>query len=370
MNLSFQKIFFTIASIFAIFAILILAKAVLIPLGFALLISFILFPMAKKIEAWGLNRTMAASLSIISMLLFIAGGIYYFSSQIIELSKEFGDMKDKIILIFANITLYINSNVNFMPNIEKGELINRIKDLLNESAGSLVSQTFNNTASFLTGLLAAIVFTFLILIYRKGLVEAFIRFYTENDRVKVLKMFKKIQQVGKKYLLGMMLLIFILGSANSIGLWIIGIDNPFLFGFLAGVLAIVPYVGTLVGAAIPIIYTFMTYDSIWMPIAVAILFYVVQFIESNFLSPKIVGGSLKINALAAILSIIIGASVWGLAGMILFLPFTAMLKVFCEEYEELKPIGLIIGVQNIKKDDGGVKIISKVSKKIKSLVTK
>ena len=105
----------------------------------------------------------------------------------------------------------------------------------------------------------------------------------------------------------MILLIIIIGLANSIGLWIIGIDNPFLFGFLGAILSIVPYVGTALGAIIPVLYAFVSYDSLWPAIAVAILFWAVQLISDNFLSPKIVGGSLHINALTAILSLIIGA---------------------------------------------------------------
>ncbi len=71
-------------------------------------------------------------------------------------------------------------------------------------------------------------------------------------------MIKSVQQVGKRYLVGMILIMIILGFINSIGLVIIGLDNPFLFGFMAAVLAIVPYVGTTIGAAIPILYAFMT----------------------------------------------------------------------------------------------------------------
>jgi predicted PurR-regulated permease PerM len=146
-------------------------------------------------------------------------------------------------------------------------------------------------------------------------------------------MFKSVQQVGQKYLFGMILLTIAIGLANSVGLWIIGIDNPFLFGFLGATLAIVPYIGTYVGAIIPVLYAFMSYDSPWKAIAVAILFWFVQLVTDNFLTPKIVGGSLKVNALAAILSLFIGAAVWGIAGMILFLPFAAMLKVaFCKLY--------------------------------------
>jgi predicted PurR-regulated permease PerM len=140
----------------------------------------------------------------------------------------------------------------------------------------------------------------------------------------------------------MFLLIIILGFANSIGLLIIGIDSPFLFGFLAAILSIVPYIGTTIGATIPVLYALMSSDSIWVPVAVMVLFWSIQTIESNFLSPKIVGSSVNVNALVAILSLLIGASVWGIAGMILFLPFAAMLRVVCEEFEQLKPIAMLI----------------------------
>jgi predicted PurR-regulated permease PerM len=168
----------------------------------------------------------------------------------------------------------------------------------------------------------------------------------------------------------MILLIIIIGLANSIGLWIIGIDNPFLFGFLGAVLSIVPYVGTAFGAILPILYAFVSYDTLWPAIAVAILFWAVQLISDNYLSPKIVGGSLHINALVAILSLIIGALVWGVAGMILFLPFAAMLKVFCEEFENLKPIAILIGNQNYKEKNIGGKIIKRRITKVKGWVSK
>ena len=171
--------------------------------------------------------------------MIIGGGIFLFSTQIIELSKEFPHFQDKIVLAFTEVTLYINKNVNFIPNLEKSELFDRIKGLLNESIGSLVKQTFSNTVTFLAGLLATIIFTFLILINRKGLTKAFSWFYPEDKKERVVKMFKSVQQVGQKYFFGMILIILILGVVNSVGLWIFGIDNPFIFGFLAAIFS--PY---------------------------------------------------------------------------------------------------------------------------------
>jgi predicted PurR-regulated permease PerM len=120
----------------------------------------------------------------------------------------------------------------------------------------------------------------------------------------------------------------------------------------------------------PILYALISYNSLWMATEVAVLFWAVQLTVDNFLSPKIVGGSININALSSILSLIIGAAVWGIAGMILFLPFTAMLKIVCEEFEALKPIALLIGNQNYQKSDDNNKFINKWVGKIKDWFTK
>jgi len=370
MNLSFQKLFFVTATVFALFAILILAKPILIPLSVALLISFILFPLAKKFESWGMNKILAAFLSIFAIFLIIGGVIFFFSTQIIKLSAEFSHFQDKILLAFTDVTIYINNNVPFIQDLKKDELFARLKDWLSESTGSLVRKSINNTATFLAGLLATIIFTFLILIYRNGLTQAFMAFSHEDKRERVVKMFKSVQQVGQKYFSGMLLIIILIGLINSIGLWIIGIDNPFLFGFLGATLSIIPYIGTTFGAIIPVTYAFVSHDSWWMAISIAVLFWGVQLISDNFLTPKIVGGSLKVNALTTILSLIIGAAVWGVAGMILFLPFVAMLKVVCEEYEELKPVALLIGNQNYQEKGGSGKFISKWFEKIQGWFSK
>lgn len=370
MNLSFQKIFYVIATVIGLFAILILAKSVLIPLSFAFLIAFILYPVARKLESWGTNEIVSAFLSILALFLIIGGGVFLFSNQIIMLSENLTDFKAEILSVLADATLFINKNIEFLKPLEKGELLDRIKTWINNSAGTLISQTFSSTANIIFGMITSVIFTFLILIYRKGLVRALVSFYPDEHKEKAFKMFQSVQKVGQQYLFGMMIIVLILGFLNSTGLWIIGIDNPFLFGFLAAILALIPYAGTFLGASVPVLYSLISYDSIWMPISIVLFFWFVQFIEGNFLTPKIVGGNLKMNALSSILSIIIGASVWGIAGMILFLPFAAMLKVVCQEYDALKPISLLIGEQNYKEKEEKSKSIDKGFAKIKTWFSK
>ncbi len=343
MHISFRQLFFTIASLIALFVIMVFAKGVLVPLSLALLLSFILFPLCRKLERWGMSKVPAAFLSIFIMFLIIGGIIFFFSTQMLHLSGEFSAFQDKLMALFTDVVIFINNNVSFVDDVSRGQLLAQTKTWAKQSAGTLLQSTFSSGATFLTGLLTTVIYTFLFLIYRNGLINALAKFYSEEHRPRVIQMFRNVQKVGQNYLSGMLLLIVILGTANSVGLWIIGIDSPFLFGFLAATLSIIPYIGTTFGAFLPVLYAFMSHDSLWVPVAVAILFWSIQLVESNFLSPKVVGSSLKVNALAAILSLIAGAMVWGVAGMILFLPFAAMLKVVCEEYVELRPVAMLIG---------------------------
>lgn len=342
MKLSFQKLFFILAFVFGLFVVIIFAKPVLIPLSLALLISFILLPVAKKIESWGVSRIISTFLSLLILFIILGSGITLFSTQMINLSGQMTDFSDKIMDILSQVVVYINNNVTFIENLNRQDLLEEGKKWVKDSSGTLLQSTFSSTAAFLTGFLTTVIFTFLILIYRDGLTRAFVAFGDEENRIRIYKMLQRIQKVGQQYLSGMFLLITILGFANSIGLLIIGIDSPFLFGFLAALLSIIPFVGTTAGAIIPVLYAFMSADSYWVPVAVGLWFWGIQVIESNFLNPKIVGSSLNLNALVAIMSLLVGAAVWGVAGMILFLPFASILKTICEEFDQLKPVAMLI----------------------------
>lgn len=365
MKISFQKLFFILAFVFGLFAVLVIAKPVLIPLSMALFISFILLPLVKKLEGWGLNKMLSAFIPMLLLFLIIGGSIILFSAQIMSLSDQLDSFTEKIMKTLSDVVILINKNVKFIDDFNSEEMVEKGKEWLKESSGSLIKTAFSSSAAFITGLVSTIIYTFLLLIYREGLTRAFIAFGKDENRSKISGMLKNIQSVGKQYLSGMFLLILILGVANSVGLLIIGIDSPFLFGFLAALLSIVPFVGTTIGATIPVLYAFLSSDSIWVPVAVIVLFWTIQTIESNFLNPKIVGSSVNVNALVAILSLLIGASVWGIAGMVLFLPFAAMLKVVCEEFDQLKPIAMLIS-NDISGDKKKEQKVSKWFEKIKA----
>jgi predicted PurR-regulated permease PerM len=141
----------------------------------------------------------------------------------------------------------------------------------------------------------------------------------------------------------MLLVYLIVGILNSIGLAIVGVPHPILFGFIASILTFIPYIGILISSLLPIAVSWITFNSIWYPLGVIIVFSIVQILEAYVIFPFAVGSRLKINTLAIIIMIVAGGILWGAAGMILFIPFTSIAKLIADRTENLKILSLLLG---------------------------
>ena len=343
MSISIRSIFYSIVVIAAVFVFLYFGAPVLIPLAIGLLLSFILFPICVKLEKWGLNRILAAIVGIIIVVGPLGIIFYFFSSEIIRMMSDFSDFGHRLTLLSHEVVYFINKHFSFLPDMEGDAIIDKGEEIVKKSGEKIMANTVNQTATILAGFIMVIVYTFLLLIYRSGLVSIFKRMGGHANQEQIEQMLHDVQKVGQQYLVGMSIIMVILGTLNSIALLLLGVEHAIFFGFLAAFLAIIPYVGTTIGALIPALFAFMTYTSYWIPIGVLLCFWLIQMIENNFLSPKIVGGNLNINALAAIFSLIVGGYIWGIAGMALFLPLTAIMRVFSGYFEQLRPFGMLLG---------------------------
>jgi predicted PurR-regulated permease PerM len=124
---------------------------------------------------------------------------------------------------------------------------------------------------------------------------------------------------------------------------VLGINHAILLGVIAGFLNIIPYIGVLIGSLFPIVMALLTKDSIWIAVGALGVCVVVQFLDNNFITPNVVGSSVSINPLATLIVLVIGGMLWGVAGMMLFIPYLGMLKVVLDNVDGLKPFGYLIG---------------------------
>lgn len=333
-----------------IIALMYFASNILIPIAFAVIFALLLYPICSFFEKkWNIPKIIAIIATFLLVFALLAGIGYFFSRQFFHLFDSIKDFSQNIERLFNRILAVVNEQV-FAGKLNFEDLFSAGAERLIRSSG-IISKTITSSTTFLTYTVLVIVYTFLFLLYRDSF-KKFILFHfkKQDSKKKARRILHTIQRVAQNYFYGLFLVIFIVGTLNGTGLWLIGLEYPFLFGYFASLLTIIPYIGTFIGGLLPFLYAMINYSVLWKPIAVVVLYTSIQTIEGNILTPKIVGSRVSLNPLIALLSLFIGAALWGLAGMVLFIPLMAIVKVIFDNIGPLKPYGLLLGSKFGKAD--------------------
>ena len=132
---------------------------------------------------------------------------------------------------------------------------------------------------------------------------------------------------------------------RSIALLILGVPYAILLGVLGAILNVVPFIGGVLAALLPMVIALITKDGLNIEIGIAVSYIVIQFTDNHFLIPYIVSSKVKINALISIIAVLLGGAVWGLSGMFLSIPFIGILKIIFDRIPEMKPWGHLLGTE-------------------------
>ncbi len=317
--------------------LMIIGKPIIVPLIFACFLAFLLKPLSTWFEKYLGNRMWAVILSILSMLSVVFVVVFLFGMR---LGKIIGD--------FDNISKKLNQGLQYSFRVI-GNLMgmrgDQVEDWLTNNLSSwadvptqILTSGLGSSAFVLGSILLCLIFVFFLLLYRTSFYQFLLYQFDEDARKKGGLMMLKVVKITKEYLNGLLLVILILATLNTIGLYLIGIDLALFWGVLGACLAIIPFIGTTLGGLLPAMFALANYGFSWQPLAVVIFYIIVQSIEGNIITPKIVGKSVRLNPFVAILSLLIGGALWGIAGMILALPLMAVIKIFMSNVELLQPV--------------------------------
>lgn len=317
-------------------------QGLLIPLVFAILFAVLLFPLAQRLETWRVPRVLAVLICLILTLAIITGILYAVSMQISSFAEVLPELIKRGNEYLNQIQTYADEQLNIDRKRQIAEVRKYLNQLLAEG-GTILTTTLLATTSTLTDVFLVLLFIFFFLLYRDFFRSFFYKAFHNTRRSKIDAVLQGIYTVVKDYLAGLVLVILIIGTLMSVGLLILGIDYAFFFGFFGAVLVLIPYFGISLGSLLPAAYALVTEDNPLKALGVIGLFLFVQTIEGNFITPYIVGSKVSINPLAAIIVLILWENVWGLAGLVLALPMTAIVKVVFDAVDSLKPYGFLIG---------------------------
>ena len=135
----------------------------------------------------------------------------------------------------------------------------------------------------------------------------------------------------------------IVALLSGLFLYSIDVEYYLLFAIWIAVMNLIPYIGVFISSAVVILYVFLTTDTIFYPLLTLAVLWSIQLLENNIITPLVVGAKVNVNALAVILAILIGGAIWGVSGMVLFIPLTGILKITFDSIPALQPYGYLLG---------------------------
>jgi predicted PurR-regulated permease PerM len=323
-----------------------------------------MFPICLRLEKWGWHKGLASFCAVLVAGVLLALFLSIVIMQLLHLMGQAPAFIQKMGGLIDKAETYVFQHWR----IEKSTQADHIHQLLGklmENSSAYFSSGMTFTANLISQFVLVLLFSFFLLYLRVFFLEFFYKVFASSDKLLIDDTMQKIYEVIQNYLVGLLKVIGIIGALNSIGLWCLGIESPLFFGFLGGVLVIIPYIGILIGSALPIIVALITKDSYWYAVGVMAVFLFVHILEGNLITPYVVGSKVSINPLVAIFALLLFGKLWGLAGLILALPVTAICKIIFDLLPGFKSVGFLLG----KPQKYHFKPYSRLHAKLRSRVT-
>ncbi|MGZ3900681.1 MAG: AI-2E family transporter [Bacteroidia bacterium] len=352
----YLKISVVLLGLVAFFYVIFIAQNIILPLVFATLVSILLNPMVNFLTNHRFNRVFAITISIFIALLIMVGIVIFITSQFDRFGEAMPQIKEKSTALFQQLTLWISKTFNLSYEKMNSWITKETREGLS-SSNAVIGNTVNTITHLLVMILLIPVYIFLILVYKPLILTFISKLFPIELHATVLDVLSQSKLLIHQYLVGILIELALVSALTSLGLFFIGVQSPVLFGVITGLLNMIPYVGVLIANITFVIIALVT-KSPTAAFLVLGLYVLVQFIDNNFIVPKIIGSKVQINALATIMTVLIGGELCGIAGMFLAIPVTAVFKVICDRVPGLEPIGFLLGdsIPSSKKKIFNIKI--------------
>lgn len=336
-----QGICYTLIILIASGYLLQIGSTIIIPIIFAILISVFLNPLDNKIRSVVKLKGLSIVLSFLCLILPLVLIATLFSFQLMNIMDSLPSISEGISDGYNKLIQKVNNFIPFL-NLSADSIIEKGEESDLSGPLKLVGQGLVSTTTVIGSAGLVLIYSFLFMYYKNSFKRFIIYTFDKENRPGVKESLVEIKETIQAYIGGLGLVIFILAILNSIGLSIIGIEHAIFWGTLAGLLAIIPFVGTLLGGMLPFIFALSTAEASWQPYAVIVYYLFIQQLEGNFITPKIVGGKVDINPLFAILSLVFFGSFWGIAGVILALPIISILKIVLSQFDKTEALSVLM----------------------------
>ena len=324
--------------------IMVVGKEFLVPFTWSLLIGLASVNLLDRLHAKTripMSLIIPGFLILLLVVIFLLGYFFYF-----ELSHIFADLPS--ILAKLSDKLHSLSQSIGSSGIPIPEHIDQ----------TFISEWVNNHNDTIVNLVSAfgiefwniilVIFYLFFLLYYKDLLPAFFTSHIKDKRklVEVKGSLERSMSVTRGYMYGLLIITGISAVMNLIVFMIFGLEYGLFFAVFLAVLNLIPFIGNPIGLAVIMLFAFITKDNIMIPIFIIIALFAVGFVQDNVIRPWLLGDKIKLNAFTVFVAIIIGGMIWGVSGMILFIPIVGIMKIFIEGNESTRNYAIFFSELN------------------------
>jgi len=313
---------FIIATI-AVSFILNFAQPFLIPLVLALLIRILIDPIIDyQIDFLRIHRIVAVFVSLCLIIFLFIIIVPFIGSSVITFLQSADDYNNKVLIL---IDLGISKLKEFNIDIDRETIRNSLNELpLLDWASTILS----NSASFISKFVLVIIMTLFLLLGKKS----------QN----ISPVWNDIIGHVKKYIFTKFITSSITGVSAGLIYWFLGLELAFIFGSLTFILNFIPVVGSIIAVLLPIPIAILQYPDLSSVLLILFLPAVIHQIIGNVIEPKIFGDAFGLHPITIILSLIFWGMIWGIIGVLLAAPLTAIIRVSFERFDSTRQIARLL----------------------------
>lgn len=315
-----------------IIIVMIVGQSFLVPLAWATLIAMASYPMLNKLEEkTGLSRSLINALFLLLLLgCLIAIGFFFY----IELSHIFNDlpalaqaMSNRLHSISESAKEY---GINMPDHVNKSFISQWV-----QSHQSMILAVVSGIGLNIWNIILIMFYMFFLLYYRDLIIQFYAASVHDKQRVAMAKdRFFKSLDIVRNYIFGLLVLTIISAGMNYLVLLLFGLKFALFFAVFLAILNLIPFIGNPIGLLVILSFSLLTKEAPSTTLFIFLALFAMNFLQDNLVRPMLMGEKMQLNAFAVFVAIIIGGMIWGVSGMILFIPITGIIKIILESREK------------------------------------
>lgn len=338
-NINQGLLFFVLLTV-----VLYYGKPILIPFFFAIMLAMLMTPVCRRLDNKGLSRVLSCIVCVCILLAIFLGMLGILIGQISGFMGDLPQFQQKTAELLISVQRFIAKQFK-IPIAEQTVFIKSQTEHMGQFIRGYLTGVLRSSVGLFVGLIMTLVFTFLFLFHKEKYYSFFLKFVQGETLQQRKVLLSRIGQVSQHYLTGRAVSIILLFVLYAIALLIIGIKNALLLAAVAAIFNIIPYLGPILAALFPFVVALVTEQHAQPAIWVLVSFCLFQALDNYFVTPYFLGGEVSLSALSTIVGMICGGFVWGISGMILFIPMLSIAKIVFDHIPSLEHYGNLIGDQ-------------------------